>query len=382
MKVLFAGGVTGGHIAPGVALAERVLRVHPGSEVLFASVANEVEERMIARRGLALTKIAERPTGRAAAALGIPRAWLRARRLFASFRPDVVVGLGAGASLGPAIAAITSRRPLVLLEQNAVPGRTNRWLASRAAQVCCQWECAARKLGGRAKPTGNPVRSEILEARTLDRAESRKFFKLDPDVPTLLVMGGSQGAHAINMVMIEAAGRLAGEKIQVIHAAGQADSPTVFHAYRAAALAAHVSSFLETMHLAYAAADLAISRAGATSIAELAVAGLPAILVPYPYAKDDHQRANGRGVAEQGWGVMVDQADLGAKGVAELIKAMLADRAKLSAMRQAALASACEDADEVIVKTLHTLASGAEEAVTEDAEKFPAGEAAVTEGAD
>ena len=252
----------------------------------------------------------------------------------------------------------------------------------RAALVCCQWERAAGNLGRRARHTGSPVRSEILEARTLDRAASKKFFKLDPHVPTLLVMGGSQGAHAINVAMIEAAGRLARGNIQIIHAAGQTDSPTVFHAYRAAGLAAHVSSFLDTMHLAYAAADLAVSRAGATSIAELAVAGLPAILVPYPHAKDDHQRANAAGVVRQGWGVMVDQADLGGRDLAERIAAMLADEANLSAMRQLAVASSCKNADETIVAALRSLASGAEGPAAAVVEGSAAGEAAAAEGAD
>ena len=363
MNVAFAGGTTGGHIAPGIGLAERIVRDVPGSNVVFASIANEVEERMIDGAGFRLAKVARRKTGRAAKLIALPAAWLRARRLFASFKPDVVVGLGGGESAPGALAAITMRKPLVLLEQNVIPGRTNRRLAWWAAGVCCQWDGAARALGHRARFTGSPVRSEITRARELNKAKARAFFGLAPDRPTLLVMGGSQGAHAINLAVMQAAGRLAGAGIQVIHTAGRDDSPAARRAYKAAGLTAHVSSFLDAMDLAYAAANVALSRAGATSIAELAAAGLPAILVPYPYATDDHQQANAREAAKQGWARTVDQAELDADRAAALVEAMLADGAELDTMKHKAMASAREDAASVIIGTLCALASNGKESV-------------------
>jgi len=362
MKILFAGGVTGGHIAPGVALAEEVVSNNPGCEVLFASVANEVEERMIARRGLGLVKVTANPSGPAGKLLGIPAAWLRARRLLASFQPDVVVGLGGGASVGPALAAISSGTPLVLLEQNAIPGRATRRLAARAAQICCQFERAAEELGGCAQLTGSPIRNEIAGSVLLDKAEPRVFFGLDRERPTLLVMGGSQGAHAINTVMMEAARHLAGE-VQVIHLAGAEDGPALAEAYRDADVAAHVTSFFETMHLAYAAADLALSRAGGMSIAELAVAGLPAILVPYPHAKDDHQRANARDAVQQGWAVMADPGEFDADLAADLIRSLLGDPTQLEAMERKALSSVRREAAEEIINTIYEAAESRGETV-------------------
>lgn len=360
MNVLFAGGVTGGHIAPGVALAERIVREEPGAQILFASVANDVEERMIVRRGFRLVKVAERRPGRAAAAVEVARAWLRARRVLASFQPDVVIGLGGGASVGTALAAILKNRPLFLLEQNAVPGRANRWLASRAAHVFCQWEAAATALGDHAAFTGSPVRTEITAARSLDRRTARRErFGLDPDTPTLLVMGGSQGAHAINLAMMQAAAKLAG-RLQVIHIAGERDNPTLFHAYEAAGLPAHVSSFCEDMHLAYAAADFALSRAGATSIAELNAACVPSILVPYPYARDDHQRANARAAAAQGWATVIDPTELTAGRVVREVRQMLARPETIEKMRARAAAAAESDPAERIIGFLREICAKTE----------------------
>lgn len=360
MNVLFAGGVTGGHIAPGIALAERIVREEPRTEVLFASVANDVEERMIVRRGFRLVKVAERRAGRAAAAVEIARACLRARRVLESFQPDAVIGLGGGASFGTAIAAILKRCPLLLLEQNAVPGRANRWLAPRALQVFCQWEEAARSLGSHAAFTGSPVRAEIAAARSLDRCKTRRDeFGLDPNTPTLLVMGGSQGAHTINVAMVGAAKELTGH-LQVIHIAGERDNPTLLHAYRAADLPAYVASFYEKMHLAYAAADFALSRAGATSIAELAAAHVPAILVPYPHAQDDHQRANARAAAAQGWVAVIDPSELTAERIVHEARQMLSHPEVLEEMRSKAAAVAGSDPAQRIISVLQKICSKAE----------------------
>jgi UDP-N-acetylglucosamine--N-acetylmuramyl-(pentapeptide) pyrophosphoryl-undecaprenol N-acetylglucosamine transferase len=354
MRVLFAGGVTGGHIAPGVALAEAVLREEPGSQVLFASVDNRLERGMVVGRGLALQKVTRRTSGAAATLLSLPGAWFRARKLIAAFNPDVVVGLGGSASLGPALAAVTGRRPLVLLEQNAVPGRVTRRLARRAARIGSQWACATEALGPHAVFTGSPIRSEILAARCRDRAEARRSFGLAPDAPTLLALGGSQGARPLNRALIDAAPDLAGVA-QVIHAAGEADAPAVRSAYEAAGVTAHVAGFLDAMEAAYAAADLALSRAGALSLAELVAVALPAILVPYPHARDGHQRANAAQAAEQGWALAVEQTDLTAARAADMIRSLLNDPARRAEMARHAEASARRDAAEVLVAELRGL---------------------------
>ena len=359
MRVLFAGGVTGGHIAPGWALAERIVTDLPGSQVLFAGVANETEHRMIARNGFRLVRVTGRASSRTAAALRMPLAWARSLRHILSFRPDVVVGLGGRASVGPALAAITARTPLVLLEGNAVPGRTVRRLAPWAAEVCCQYQAAADALGTpSAVFTGSPVRRSVAGARTLAKgAVRRQIFDLDPARPTVLVMGGSQGARPLNRALIDAAPML-GAAIQIIHLAGEQDAPAVENAYRAAGVPALVAGFFERMHLAYAAADVAVSRAGAASLAELAAVGLPAVLVPLPHAADDHQRANARPAAEQGWAVVVEQADLEGEAVAALLRKLRTEDRRLQIMRAAALAAAPDDPAGIILERLRRFERG------------------------
>jgi len=355
MRLLFAGGVTGGHIAPGVALAERVLEDEPGSEVLFASVANATEEQMVARRGLPLVRVSRRPSGLASTAAAAVGAWVRSRRLLASFRPDAVVGLGSGGSLGGALAAVAARRPLVLLEGNVVPGRATRRLARWAAAVCCQWEPTVRTLGPRARHTGSPVREEITAARDLAKADAKLALGLEPARPAILVMGGSQGARPLNRALLEVAPRLAHEGIQLVHLAGEEDAPKLTEAYRTAGVRAHVSGFLGVMHLAYAAADVAVARAGAATLAELAAAGVPAILVPYPHAKDDHQRANARAAAEESWAVVVDPAEWNAETAAALLRRITAERRPLEAMRDRALSAARPRAAEDVLNTVREL---------------------------
>ena len=357
MRVLFAGGVTGGHIAPGVALAEKITAELPGSEVLFASVANDTETQMISRSGFRLEKVADRTSGAAATAVHLPLTLLKSIRLLASFKPDVVVGLGGNSSFGATLAAITMRKPVILLEGNVVPGRVTRRLAPWASGICCQSRAAADALSsGHATFTGGPVRRKIARAQTLAKSDVRRdVFGLDPDRLTLLVVGGSQGASPINRRLMDAAPSIDAEHVQVIHVAGQRDLPAVANAYRAAGVVAHVLGFFEQMHLAYVAADVAISRAGAASIAELAAVGLPAILVPLPHAKDDHQRANAQLAVDQGWAIMVEQADLDGDTAAALIGRLLAEKPILDRMRANALAAARHDAADIILSRLHSL---------------------------
>jgi len=380
MKVLFAGGVTGGHIAPGVALAEKITAEMPGSEVIFASVANDTEAQMIARSGFRLMKVADRTSGGAAAAVRLPLTLLKSIRLLASFKPDVVVVLGGSSSVGATLAAITMRKPVVLLEGNVIPGRTTRRLAPWASGVCCQSRAAADALSsGHATFTGGPVRKKITGAQSLTKSNVRReVFGLDPDRLTLLVMGGSQGASPINRVLMDAAPNIDSEQVQIIHVAGNRDLihvagnrdlPVVSNAYRAAGVAAHVLGFYEQMHLAYAAADVAISRAGAASIAELAAVGLPSILVPLPHAKDDHQRANARLAVDQGWAIMVEQADLDGGTAAALIGRLLAEKPYLDKMRANALAAAHHDAADIILGRLHSLSQRGRKGTTSDADQ-------------
>jgi UDP-N-acetylglucosamine--N-acetylmuramyl-(pentapeptide) pyrophosphoryl-undecaprenol N-acetylglucosamine transferase len=340
-RVALAGGGTAGHLFPGLAIA-RALEVHAGRSTTWLFGTGRVAEaRGLAGSGVRLELLpAPRPPRRRAAlaafALRLGRAWFAARRRLRALAPDVLIGLGGYASVAPGLAAHSLGIPLFLLEQNALPGKAVRLLAPRARRTFVPWEETATSLGERAAcdVLGNPVRAELWRARP----EARYMLGLRPEAPTLLVMGGSQGAQAINRAVRRALPQLASAggrsgRAQVIHLAGDDDVARLAAAYRAAGIRAHVTPFLADMGAAYAAADLALCRAGGTTIAELAACGLPAVLVPYPHAADDHQRANARAAARQGGALVMEEAALVEGGLHGVI-ALLGDGARRGEMRR------------------------------------------------
>ena len=348
VRIVIAGGGTGGHLYPGIAVAREVIRRQPDAVVTFAGTARGIEARVIPREGFALDVL--RSTGLkgaspAAMARGLallPLSGADAWRILSRRRPDLVIGVG-GYSSGPVVALAAARGiPTLLLEQNAVPGFTNRALARFVSAAAVTFESTVSYFGRRGFVAGNPVRPEFF-----DRGDSHAAA----GPPRVLIFGGSQGAHAINLACMEAAPLLAadGGRVAITHQTGERDLDRVRDAYGRAGLDARVEPFLYAMDREIRDADLVISRAGATTIAELAAAGKPAVLVPLPTAADDHQRRNAEVLREAGAVEVIEEKDLTGARLAERIVRLSADPARLAAMSDAARRMARPDAARIIV---------------------------------
>jgi UDP-N-acetylglucosamine--N-acetylmuramyl-(pentapeptide) pyrophosphoryl-undecaprenol N-acetylglucosamine transferase len=266
-----------------------------------------------------------------------------------------VLGVG-GYSSGPVVMLAAVRRvPTMVLEQNAVPGFANRALARVIDAAAVTYEETLAWFGAKAFVSGNPVRAGFVEAGAMAEARERV---VDAGRRRLLVFGGSQGAHAINLAMIDAAPRLAGTGIDVTHQTGRADLELVRQAYDRAGLVARVEPFLARMDREMAEADLVVSRAGATTLAELTAAGRPALLVPLPTATDDHQRKNAEALVRAGAAEMLEQRDLTGATLAEAVGRLMADAGRRAQLAAAARRLARPDAARLIVDRIVALARG------------------------
>jgi UDP-N-acetylglucosamine--N-acetylmuramyl-(pentapeptide) pyrophosphoryl-undecaprenol N-acetylglucosamine transferase len=350
-SVVIAGGGTGGHLYPGIAVARELLSRHPAATISFAGTANGIEARVMPREGFPLDlirsgglkgkSIIDRARGASLIPLGLIDAW----RIVSSRRPDLVVGVG-GYSSGPVVLVAAMRGvPTMLLEQNAVPGLTNRMLSRWVRAAAVSFESAKGFFGSKAFVSGNPVRPEFLDV-TGSKESTR-----DAAITRVLVFGGSQGAHAINVAMVEAAEELAARspQLRVTHQTGERDVEMVRTAYAKARLAADVQPFLHDMGQQIAQADLVVCRAGATTLAEITAAGKAAILIPLPTATDDHQRQNAEALLADGAADLLHQRDLTGAVLAERIVALAGNRARREQMAAAARALGRPDAARVIV---------------------------------
>jgi len=284
----------------------------------------------------------------------LPIAVLDTWRVLSKRRPDVVVGVGGFAS-GPvvAIAALVGY-PTMLLEQNALPGITNRLLAHVVRAAAVNFEAALAYFPRTGFVAGNPVRPEFFPAQN---EEANDRFTQPHDAARVLIFGGSQGAHAINVAMVEAAARLAasGIRLAITHQTGERDLDLVRAAYERAGLAARVEAFIFQIDGEMKAADVVICRAGATTLAELAASATPAILVPLPTATDDHQRKNAEVVEKAGGAIVIDERNLSGDAVAGLLKELMTDRNRLARMSAAARTLARPDAAERIADRVEQL---------------------------
>jgi UDP-N-acetylglucosamine--N-acetylmuramyl-(pentapeptide) pyrophosphoryl-undecaprenol N-acetylglucosamine transferase len=351
MTVVIAGGGTGGHLYPGIAVARELLRRMPDAVVTFAGTARGIESRVVPREGFTLDVIRSaglKGTSPVALLRGLallPLGGVDAWRILSRRKPALVIGVG-GYSSGPVVLAAAARGiPTMLLEQNAVPGLTNRLLSRVVSAAAVTFESTVAFFGRRGFVSGNPVRPEFLASG----AEPDEPRGSTP--PGILIFGGSQGAHAINMAMVEAAPRLAAHRggMAITHQTGERDLDLVRDAYRQAGLDARVEPFLYEMDREMSAADLLVCRAGATTIAEFTAAGKPAVLIPLPTAADDHQRKNAEVLAAAGAAELIEQKDLTGAALADRIVALATDGARRSAMAKAAHRFARPDAARVIV---------------------------------
>lgn len=357
-----AGGGTGGHVTPALALGERIAA--RGDEVIFLGTERGLEKSLVPAAGFRLVTLPSRPLQgrsrreRAAVWLGLPRVTLAARRELRRFGAEIVVSVGGYAAVAPVLAAATLRLPIALVNTDAVPGLANRAAGRLAARIFVGFEAAApvfERSGspGRVRVPGVPLRRALVE--TFAGAPPRR----QPELPIrLLVFGGSQGARQLNEAMLAALPQLDLEKLEIFHQTGEADREKVAAGYAAAGARAEVVAFETDMPARYRWADLALCRSGALTVAELTLAGLPALLVPYPYAANDEQSANARELATALAARLLPAKQFNAKMLAEELGALLADPPQLRAMgeRASKLARprAAEDIVEECAKLLDT----------------------------
>jgi UDP-N-acetylglucosamine--N-acetylmuramyl-(pentapeptide) pyrophosphoryl-undecaprenol N-acetylglucosamine transferase len=347
MKAIIAGGGTGGHLFPGIAVAREIQKRHAGSDVLFVGAQQGIEARLVPQEGFPLRTL---PLG------GIKGVgWLRrlrnilstvngvfsARRILKEFKPDVVIGVGGYASFPMLGAAVLGGYPRMIMEQNSVPGLANRALG-RWMDFAAVTDPGTRSwFGNRAVVTGNPVRPEF---KSIPEKEHVAPY-------TILVFGGSQGAQSINRAVIDALGVLQDwrGKLRFVHQTGQSQLDEVKRAYAEKGFEADVRGFFDDFYRQYAAADLIISRAGATTVAEIKAAGRAAVLIPFPFAADDHQTENARAMVGQDAAVLIGNAELSGQRLADTIRQLVGDTRRLKQIESNARRIAILDAEARIV---------------------------------
>ncbi len=347
--MIMAGG-TGGHVFPGLAVADFLRQ--SGWRVVWLGARSGMEATLVPSRGYEMVWVSfSGVRGKGALPLFLLPArlllafWQSVRAIFAH-RPDVVLGMGGYVSFPGGMMAALFGKPLVVHEQNAIPGLANKVLAGVADRVLCAFPGALK----RATVTGNPVRPEIaaIAAPEIRYAEGSGPLRI-------LVVGGSLGAKALNDVVPRALALVPGERRPIVtHQSGAQHVASLRQAYSSAGVQARTPAFIDDMAEAYAGADLVVCRAGATTVAEIAAAGVASILVPYPYAVDDHQRANARFLADAGAAVLVPQSELSAESLAKLLTGF--DRMRLRDMAKRARALARPDATSAVALVCTDLA--------------------------
>jgi UDP-N-acetylglucosamine--N-acetylmuramyl-(pentapeptide) pyrophosphoryl-undecaprenol N-acetylglucosamine transferase len=332
--IVIAGGGTGGHLYPGIAIAQELQRRRPALSIVFAGAGRPLERRIVEEHGYTLlaiasggvvgTSIGKRIRGVLRAALGFFEAMHNLRKL----NPKAVIGVGGYAS-GPTVAAaVIMRIPTLIQEQNYYPGLTNRLLASWVSRVAISFEESRALLGGRGVLTGNPIRGEFHAIGPAPRSGTLRVF----------VVGGSQGSRAINDAVIEALPHLASRRaaMRFLHGTGPGDLERVRDAYAAGGFDADVSDYITDIQAAYAGAEVVVARAGAGTVSELAACGRASILVPLPTAAHDHQRYNARKLEETGAAIMLEEKVLSGAALAGTLISLMNDPERVAAMARAA----------------------------------------------
>jgi UDP-N-acetylglucosamine--N-acetylmuramyl-(pentapeptide) pyrophosphoryl-undecaprenol N-acetylglucosamine transferase len=338
MKMLIAGGGTGGHLYPGVALAEEVTTRQTGNEVLFVGTQRGIEARVVPDLGYPIEFIdiaglkGKGIFGMVRGMMRLPVALYQSLGILRRFDPDVAIGVGGYASGPVLIAAWLLRKPIAVLEQNTVPGVTNRILGKFAQQIYVMFESSKSYFPPRkVVALGNPIRRQLLDNFLQSKIPTNSRFNV-------LVLGGSQGAHALNLRMVEAASNLTDmrDRVRVVHQTGAADEELVRKGYADLGLDAEVRAFIDDMSSAYKRADLVVCRAGATTLAEVMVAKKASILIPYPYAADNHQELNARAMVEAGASLMLIEKGLDGRRLADEIRGLIGNADRIAKMEQAA----------------------------------------------
>ena len=355
MRVVLAGGGTGGHVIPALAIAQQLKKEY-GATVLFIGTPRGMENRLVPAAGFELRLVQVGALNRVSLAtrlrtlIDLPRAVWEASRLLAEFRAEVVIGVGGYAS-GPAMAAAVLRGiPTIAFEPNVVPGFANRLIASMVSTAAVQFDQTGRYFR-RYEVTGVPVRPAFFDVAT-------RSDEVHP--PTLLIFGGSQGAYAINQAVIDALPVLQKKLpgLRIIHQTGERDFNDAQAAYQRANFGAEVSAFIHDMPAIFAQADLLVCRSGASTVGEVAAAGKPAIFIPFPRAADDHQKVNAQALEREGAAVLLEEANLTGERLAETVANLFADHKHLDQMGQSARKLAHPNAARDIAMMAVDLAGG------------------------
>lgn len=352
IRLLLTGGGTGGHLFPAVATAQEFRKQKRNTEVLFVGTRRKVDAKSLSAYGFASESIhcyglkGKNFLELLKALVVLPVSYLQALGIIRRFRPDIVFGVG-GYVTGPVVAAAKSLGiPVVLHEQNSIAGLANRKLGALANRVCLSLPGSGMEfIEAKRIYTGNPVREAILQLSSKPRSTNKGRR-------TLLILGGSQGARAVNSVVTEALCSFSDSELQnirVIHQTGEHDEEEVRSAYQERGVDAEVSGFFMKMHEVYAQADLLVSRAGATTLSEIAVLGKPAILIPYPFAADNHQEKNGEYYVSGGGAIQFNQKQLTTKQLADTILQLINNDTTLTKMGAAMKRLSFPDAAEKIV---------------------------------
>ena len=352
-NIILTTGGTGGHIFPALAVAEELRRRNPNASLLFVGSLYGPEERLMRQAGIPFEGLPVRGLlGRGFKAVGagaqMALAVGKAVGILRRFKPDVVAGFGGYAAFAPMLAARILGVPGVLHEQNAIAGASNRFLARLARRVCISLPNTSGFDMKKCVFTGNPVRAAVSAVGQVDRHRQTR---------RLLVMGGSQGAHALNAFMLENLAEFRGAGVEIRHQTGITDEGSVRAAYVAAGYAPEcVSAFIDDMAGAYAWADVALCRAGASTVAELCAAGLPSVLVPFPYAIHDHQTRNAEVLTRSGAAVLVPEGRMAVQHMSDILLRLLTMPGEREPMTAAALAAARPDAAARVVAVLEQTA--------------------------
>lgn len=337
IKIVFAGGGTGGHVYPALAVADKLASRHESFEALFIGTKAGLESRVVPESGYPIRFITSRGVrgrglaGKIRTIAGMGVGVVQASIILSGFKPCMVFGSGGYASAAVVLAAWLQRRPVVLQEQNSIPGLTNRFLSPCASRIYLGFEKAAAYLKKKSATvvTGNPLRESITGRQETD---PRSSFGLEAGKPVLLVFGGSQGASQLNKAAAEYL--LENEEIQGIVQTGKKDFKKVKEQLAPAGRRIYVSDYISNIYSAYQAADVALARSGALSVSELMAVALPSVLVPYPWSADDHQVFNAQVLVEAGGALMLSDEEVDGRTLGKALHFILDQPGRLESMRE------------------------------------------------
>lgn len=359
VKVILAGGKTGGHVFPAIAMAKEFKKRFPQSKVIFVGTKDGLESKIVPTHGFKLIFIKARGLKRKASLgnLMLPyhvlKSLYQSLRILNEERPDLVVGTGGYVSFPVVFSARLKNIPTLIQEQNSYPGVTTRLLALFVDRVCLSYLSSIKYFLTKGKLTviGNPVREDIVSK---DKYEALRKFNLDPSKKTVFILGGSQGAHTINQVVLDSLDFLS-ENWQLLWQTGENDFVFVSGKVKGKRIKCVVFPFLEDMSSAYAASDLVVSRAGALTLAEIIACDKPSVLIPYPFATADHQRYNAEVLQKEGAAQIILQRDLTGEILAKKLSSVLSDEERLKGMGKQSKKMGKPDATSLLVDEMEKL---------------------------